>query len=84
MHKKLSGKRRRPYVFLISAEGKQKPISYFCTQAEAEIYAAEYNKKHTNKILHGHQITFAELYIAGYRFIRININQQEQLLIAIK
>lgn len=42
--KKLSGNRRRPYVFLISTEGKQKPISYFCTQAEAEIYAAEYNK----------------------------------------
>lgn len=43
--KKLSGKRRRPYVFLISAEGKQKPLAYFATQVEAEIYAADYNKK---------------------------------------
>ena len=42
--KKLSGKRRRPYVFLISAEGKQKPIAYFCTQVEAEIYAADYSR----------------------------------------
>lgn len=44
--KKLSGKRRRPYVFLISAEGKQKPLAYFATQVEAEIYAAEYKPIH--------------------------------------
>ena len=61
--KKLSGNRRRPYVFLISVEGKQKPLAYFATQVEAEIYAAEYNKKHNNKILSGHEITFAELYV---------------------
>ena len=60
--KKLSGNRRRPYVFLISAEGKQKPLAYFATQTEAEIYAADYNKKHKNKILSGHEFTFAELY----------------------
>ena len=72
--KKLTGNRRRPYVFLISAEGKQKPISYFCTQAEAEIYAAEYNKKHTSKILHGHQITFSELY---YRWLPFHIDKYQ-------
>lgn len=72
--KKLSGNRRRPYVFLVSVEGKQKPISYFCTQAEAEIYAAEYNKKHTSKILHGHQITFSELY---YRWLPFHIDKYQ-------
>ena len=36
--KKLSGTRRRPYAFVISVEGKQKPIAYFSTQVEAEIY----------------------------------------------
>lgn len=72
--KKLSGKRRRPYVFLISAEGKQKPIAYFCTQVEAEIYAAEYNKKHTNKLLYGHQITFSELY---YRWLPFHIDKYQ-------
>lgn len=64
--KKLSGNRRRPFVFVVSIEGKQKPIAYFCTHVEAEIYAAEYNKKHKNKILSGHQVTFAELY---YRWL---------------
>ena len=29
--KKLSGNRRRPYMFIISQNGKQKPIAYFCT-----------------------------------------------------
>lgn len=71
--KKLSGKRRRPYVFLVSIEGKQKPISYFCTQAEAEIYAADYNKKN-NKILHGHEITFDELF---YRWLPFHIDKYQ-------
>lgn len=60
--KKLSGKRRRPYVFVVTQAGRQKPIAYFCTQVEAEIYAADYNKIHTNRSLPGHKMTFAELY----------------------
>ena len=72
--KKLSGNRQRPYVFLVSVEGKQKPISYFCTQTEAEIYAADYNKKHNNKILSGHQITFAELY---YRWLPFHTDKYQ-------
>ncbi len=40
----------------------------------AEIYAAEYNKKHTNKILHGHQITFSELY---YRWLPFHIDKYQ-------
>lgn len=50
--KKLSGNRRRPFVFVVSIEGKQKPVEYFTTLTEAEIYQADYNKKH-QKILYG-------------------------------
>nr|DAR50068.1 MAG TPA: cytochrome oxidase subunit [Caudoviricetes sp.] len=44
--KKLSGNRRRPFVFVISVHGKQKPVEYFSTQVEAEIFQADYNKLH--------------------------------------
>lgn len=72
--KKLTGNRRRPFVFLISIEGKQKPLAYFATQVEAEIYAADYNKKHNNKILSGHQITFSELY---YRWLPFHTDKYQ-------
>ena len=68
--KKLSGNRRRPYVFVISDNGKQRPVEYFPTQTEAEIYAADYNKIHKHHSLPGHQITFAELY---YRWLSRHI-----------
>lgn len=64
--KKLSGARRRPFVFVISVYGKQKPVEYFTTQVEAEIYQADYNKLHFHRSLPGHQITLAELY---YRWL---------------
>lgn len=64
--KKLSGNRRRPFVFVISVEGKQKPVQYFTTQVEAEIFQADYNKLHFHRSLPGHQITLAELY---YRWL---------------
>lgn len=60
--KKLSGNRRRPFVFVISVNGRQKPVEYFATQIEAEIYQADYNKLHFHRSLPGHQITLAELY----------------------
>lgn len=60
--KKLSGNRRRPFVFVVSVDGKQKPIQYFTTQVEAEIFQADYNKLHSHRSLPGHQITLAELY----------------------
>lgn len=60
--KKLSGNRRRPFVFVISVDGKQKPVEYFSTQVEAEIFQADYNKLHFHRTLPGHQITLAELY----------------------
>lgn len=60
--KKLSGKRRRPFVFVVSDAGRQRPIQYFATQVEAEIYAADYNKVHRNTSLADHKLTFEELY----------------------
>lgn len=41
--KKLSGNRRRPFVFVVSAGKKQKPVEYFTTQIEAEIFQADYS-----------------------------------------
>ena len=60
--KKLSGNRRRPFVFVVSQDGKQKPIEYFCTQIDAEIYQADYNKLHRHYSLPNHQTTLIELY----------------------
>lgn len=60
--KKLSGQRRRPFVFVVSEHGRQKPVEYFATQVEAEIFAADYNKIHHRHSLPGHSITLIELY----------------------
>lgn len=60
--KHLSGRRRRPFVFVVSDAGRQHPVEYFATQIEAEIFAADYNKIHMNRSLSGHKITLAELY----------------------
>lgn len=60
--KKLSGNRRRPFVFVVSVGKKQKPVEYFTTQVEAEIFQADYNKTHNHCSFPGHQITLAELY----------------------
>lgn len=60
--KRLSGRRRRPFVFVISVDGKQKPVEYFSTQVEAEIFQADYNKLHFHRSLPDHRVTLAELY----------------------
>lgn len=60
--KRLSGNRRRPFVFVVSDAGRQRPVEYFATQIEAEIFAADYNKTHNHRSLPGHQITLTELY----------------------
>lgn len=60
--KHLSGNRRRPFVFVVSRSGKQVPVEYFCSQLEAEIYAADYNRLHGHHSLPGHRPTFAEVY----------------------
>lgn len=72
--KKLSGNRRRPFVFVISQERKQKPIAYFTTQTEAEIFAADYNNKHKNYSLPGHETTFEELY---FRWLPFHIDKYQ-------
>lgn len=60
--KMLSGNRRRPFIFVVSVNGRQKPVEYFTTQVEAEIFQADYNKVHLHHVLPGHQVTLAELY----------------------
>lgn len=60
--KKLSGSRRRPFVFVVSVGKKQKPVEYFTTQIEAEIFQADYNKTHNHRSLPDHRVTLAELY----------------------
>lgn len=60
--KRLSGNRRRPFVFVISENSKQRPVEYFTNQIDAEIFQADYNKTHSHHSLSGHQITLEELY----------------------
>lgn len=60
--KKLSGNRRRPFAFVVSENGRQKPVAYFTNQIDAEIFQADYNKIHRHRSLPGHQITLSELY----------------------
>ena len=65
--KKLSGNRRRPYVYVVTREnGQRQAIQYFVTQTEAEIFQIEYVKEHSHRSLPGHKITFAELF---YRWL---------------
>lgn len=60
--KKLSGHRRRPFVFVITDEGRQKPVEYFTNLVDAQIFQADYHRAHHHRSLPGHKITFAELY----------------------
>ena len=60
--KKLSGRRRRPFVFVVSDHGRQKPIEYFTSLVDAQIYQADYNRAHGHRSLPCPKITFAELY----------------------
>lgn len=47
---------------MVSQDGRQRPVEYFTTQIEAEIFAADYNKMHHHTSLSDHKMTFAELY----------------------
>lgn len=60
--KKLSGRRRRPFVFVVSDHGRQRPVEYFTNLIDAQIYQADYNRAHGHRSLPGHKITLAELY----------------------
>ena len=69
--KKLSGNRRRPYVYVITRpDGRREPVEYFVTQAEAEIYQLDYVKEHYHRSLPGHKVTFAELF---FRWLPVHI-----------
>ena len=60
--KKLSGNRRRPYVFVISESGKQRVIGAFSSHVEALIFQTDYNREHGRPRLSNNKITWAELY----------------------
>lgn len=59
--KKLSGHRRRPFVFVVTEEGKQKVKGYFPTKLEALAFQVDWDKTHDRRRLS--KITFAELYL---------------------
>ena len=69
--KKLSGSRRRPFVFMISVDGKQKAMGYFATKLEAMAYQVDYNQSHGLHRLSDNKITFAELYARWLKTYRI-------------
>lgn len=60
--KKLSGNRRRPYIFVISEQGKQRVIGAFSSHVEALIFQTDYNRAHGRPRLSDNKITWAELY----------------------
>lgn len=60
--KHLSGRRRRPFVFVVTDEGRQRPVEYFTNLVDAQIFQADYHRTHHHRSLPGHKITFAELY----------------------
>lgn len=69
--KKLSGNRRRPYVYVITGpDGKRQALAYFENQTEAEIYQLDYVKEHYHRSLPGHKVTFAELF---FRWLPVHI-----------
>lgn len=72
--KKLSGNRRRPYVFVISEKGKSHAVEYFTTRTEALIYQADYASRHKKRPLSDHKMTFLELY---YRWLPVHTDRTE-------
>lgn len=60
--KKLSGNRRRPYIFVITEHGKQRVIGAFPSHIEALIFQTDYNRSHGRPRLSDNKITWAELY----------------------
>lgn len=60
--KHLSGRRRRPFVFVVTDAGRQKPVEYFTNLVDAQVFQADYHRAHHHHSLPGHKITLAELY----------------------
>ena len=87
--KHLSGRRRRPFVFVVTDEGRQRPVEYFTNLVDAQIFQADYHRAHHHRSLPGHKITFAELYhrlastaYGGYPAITIDTEQLPQCVSA--
>lgn len=57
--KKLSGNRRRPYIFVISQAGKQRIIGYYATHVEALIAQTDYNIHHARPRLSDNKMSFS-------------------------
>lgn len=60
--KRLSGNRRRPYIFVVSEAGKRRVIGFYETQVEALIAQTDYNIHNNHPRLRDNKMTFAELY----------------------
>ena len=60
--KHLSGRRRRPFVFVVTDAGRQRPVEYFTNLVDAQIFQADYHRAHHHRSLPGHKTTLAELY----------------------
>lgn len=60
--KKLSGNRRRPYVFVVSEGGMRRAVGYYATHEAALIAQTDYNLHRGHPRLSDKEITFAELY----------------------
>lgn len=60
--KKLSGNRRRPYIFVVSEAGKRRVVGFYETQVEALIAQTDYNIHHNHPRLRDNKMTFSELY----------------------
>lgn len=60
--KHLSGRRRRPFVFVVTDAGRQRPVEYFTNLVDAQIFQSDYHRTHHHRSLPGHKITLAELY----------------------
>lgn len=60
--KKLSGHRRRPYIFVVTEAGRQRVVGAFPNQIEALIFQTDYNRSHGLPRLSDNKLTFAELY----------------------
>lgn len=68
--KHLSGRRRRPFVFVVTDAGRQRPVEYFTNLVYAQIFQADYHRTHHHRSLPGHQITLIELYHRLYAMVQ--------------
>lgn len=48
--KHLSGRRRRPFVFVVTDAGRQRPVEYFTNLVDAQIFQADYHRTHHHSL----------------------------------